>query len=93
VVDAPYAIPNEELGIKDVKERLYRGFERTMDELQEAIDIFKERKSRILFTINNFSLLSERTKRDMIWYIDDFYKIIENKRMVRTSFISNARKN
>ncbi len=93
VVDAPYAIPNEELGIKDVKERLYRGFERTMDELQEAIDIFKEKKSRILFTINNFSLLSEKTKRVMIWYIDDFYKIIENKRMVRASFISNARKN
>jgi hypothetical protein len=92
VVDAPYAIPREELGIKDVKERLYRGYERSMDELEEAIDVFKDKKSRLMFTINNFTLLNERTKKEMIWYIEDFYKTIENKRLVRTAFISNARR-
>ena len=91
IVDAGYAVPNEELGIKSVKERLYRGFSRTMDELMEAIDIFKEKKSRIYFTINNFSLLSGRTRKGMIDYLDDFYKTIDDKRTIRNAFIANAR--
>ncbi len=92
MVDAPYAIPNEDLPIKDVRERLYRGFERTMDELQEAINIFKEKKSRIMFIISSFSLLSERTKKYMIAYVEDFYRTLNNKRSVRSVFIANARR-
>jgi hypothetical protein len=92
LVDAPYAIPNENLGIKDVKERLYRGFERSMEELEEAIKIFIEKKSRIMYIVNNFPHLTERTKKEMTWYLEDFYKLIENKRSVRQTFITNARK-
>ncbi|MDQ6812802.1 MAG: hypothetical protein M3040_03540 [Bacteroidota bacterium] len=93
LVDADYAVPNEELGIKSVKDRLYRGFERSMDELQVAIDIFKERKSRIMFTINSFTLLSEKTRKEMVNYLEEFYKTIGDKRAIRTAFIVNARKN
>lgn len=92
IVDAPYAVPNEGLGITSVRDRLYRGFDRSMEELQEAIDVFKDKKSRILYTINNFTLLSEKTRKDMAKYIEDFYKIIESKKSVKYTFIDNARK-
>lgn len=91
LVDAWYAVPNEVLGIVSVRDRLYRGFERKQEELEEAINIFKEKKSRILFSINNFTLLSEKTRKDMVRYIEEFYKTIDNKRSVRNNFIVNAR--
>ncbi len=42
--------------------------------------------------IGNFPLLSTRTKKDMITYLEDFYKTIDNKRSVRSVFIANARR-
>jgi hypothetical protein len=93
LVDATYAVPNEELGIRSVRDRLYRGFERSQDELDEAVNIFKERKGRIMLTINSFTLLSEKTRKNMASYLEDFYKTIDNKRTVKSAFISNARTN
>ncbi len=91
IVNANYAVPNEQLGIVSVKDRLYRGFARTMEELEETIAIFKEKKSRILFTINSFTLLSEKTRAEMIKYLEEFYITLNNKRSIRTVFIVNAR--
>lgn len=93
IVDAPYAVPVEELGITSVKERLYRGFPRNMDELQSTLQIFKEKKEVILFTVNNFPLLGARVKRDITNYLEEFYEIINNKRLVKSNFIDNARRN
>ena len=92
LVNAAYAVPNEELGIKSVRDRLYRGFERSMDELQEAVAIFKEKKSRIMYAIDSFTLLSERTRKDMSKYVESFYKTIDNKRSIQYFFIANSRK-
>jgi hypothetical protein len=91
IVDAPYAAPNEELPITTVRDRLYRGFDRSMEELQEAIEIFKEKKGAIMLTINNFTLLSERTRKEMTRYLEGFYQTIDNNRSIRNAFISNAR--
>jgi len=93
LVDAPYAVPNSDLSITDVKERLYKGFGRTMDELQEALTIFKEKREVIFFTVNNFSLLNVRVKDKMTRYLEEFYEIIDDKKLVRSYFISNARTN
>jgi hypothetical protein len=93
LVDAPYAVPNEHLSITTVRERYYKGFPRTMDELQESLVIFKEKKDVMMFNINNFLLLNTKVKNEMIKYLEEFYQIINDKRAVRTNFISNARTN
>jgi hypothetical protein len=90
-VNAGYAVPNELLGTESVTERVYRGFPRGMVELQATLDIFRSKKEAILSLINNFSLLSARTKKDLVSYIEDFYGTINNKREVQTIFIDNAR--
>jgi hypothetical protein len=83
VVDASYAVPDEQLGTTSVKERVYRGPVRNLFELQQAADIFKEKKERIIYYINNFPLLGSGTKRTVISYLEDFYKIINNKNQLR----------
>src|SRR5260221_1139343 len=93
LVNAAYAVPNEGLGITSVTERLYRGFARTMDELQANLNVFKEKKDVIMFYLTGFPLLSIKVKRDMTRYLEGFYKIIDDKNSTRSVFITNARIN
>ena len=86
IVDAPYAVPDEQFGNTTIKERVYRGQPRSIDELMEAVKVFKETKERILFYINEFALLSVKTRRTVGGYLEDFYKIIENKNSVYAVF-------
>jgi hypothetical protein len=93
LVDAPYAIPDEQLGTTSVKERVYRGFPRSMEELQESIVNFNAKKAEIYKLITDQELLEKRSKDDMIKYLDEFYKVINDPRSIKKEFIDNARTN
>jgi hypothetical protein len=93
LVDASYATPKEELGIRSVTERLYRGFPRTMEEIQVTLDIFRQKKEAIKKLVMNFELLSLRYRKEMMDYLEEFYKIIENNNQVKRFFITDARTN
>jgi hypothetical protein len=90
-VNASYAQPNELLGTEHVTERVYRGFPRTMDELQRTMDIFRAKKESILGVVNNCTYLQSRNKKEIVDYLEQFYKTINNKRDVQNIFIDNAR--
>jgi hypothetical protein len=90
-VNAYYALPPEELGNKDVKERVYRGFPRTMEELQECLKIFNDQKQNIHNLISNFEPIPGKYRGEMWDYIDEFYNIIKDKKSVQREFIDNAR--
>lgn len=90
-VNAGYALPNEILGTETVTERVYRGFPRTMEELQSVFDVFRKNKDAITSLIMNFSLLASRTRKEAVEYLNDFYTTINNKKQVQTIFIDNAR--
>jgi hypothetical protein len=91
LVDASYAVPADVIGTEKVTERVYRGFPRNMEEIQETLDLFRAKKENILGVIRNFTLLPDKIKNGMIRYLDEFFKIIENKNDVKSAFIDNAR--
>lgn len=91
LVDASYAIPHEIIGTEKVTERVYRGFPRTIEEIQITLDVFRQKKPAIYSLINNFTLLSERTKRTMTDFLDEFFELIESKNRVKSVFVDNAR--
>jgi hypothetical protein len=93
LVDASYAIPNEVIGTEKITERVYRGFPRTMEELQQSLALFRDKKSAIYSLINGFTLITERNRKIMISYLDDFYKTINNENSVKNIFIDKARTN
>jgi hypothetical protein len=92
VVSAPYAIPDENLDIQNVRERYYRGYERTMQELDTIVAVFKENHNRIMSYISSFYLLKPYDRKDMINYLEQFYDIIKNESSIRDRFILNAMK-
>jgi hypothetical protein len=91
-VNADYAVPDEMMGIESVVERVYRGFPRTMEELEAGIAVFNKHKPAIDALIANAELLSAYLKKDISSYVNDFYKIINNSKEVKRIFIENARK-
>ena len=93
LVNTTYSAPDERLGIDNVRERLYRGFPRSVDELNDVLTVFKNQKSNIYATINNFNLFLPATKKDITGYLDQFYKTIDNPSDVKKVFITDARTN
>lgn len=93
LVDASYAIPNEIIGTEKVTERVYRGFPRNLEETQTILNVFRNKKESIFALINNFELLSERTRKGMTGYLEEFYTSIENSNKVKSIFVDNARRN
>lgn len=91
LVNANYAIPDERLETTSVRERVYRGFPRNLDELKIAIAPFKEQKEKIYSLINNCDLLTKDNKVDMTGYLDEFYKSIKSDNEVKRIFSDNAR--
>ena len=92
LVKTDYALPPPQLNITDVTERTYRGFPRSMEELQEVAEEFLKQKDSIYHLIKEFKLLPSKTRSVMISFLDNFFDIISKPKTIRTEFILNARK-
>jgi hypothetical protein len=90
VVNAYYATPSENLEIKTVRERYYRGYERTIEELEPVIAVFNEKHEAIKQYVNNFYLLGSSDRKDVASYLEQFFDILQSKVSIRYTFISNA---
>jgi hypothetical protein len=91
IVNANYAIPDEHLGIDNVRERLYWGVCITASELQNARNKFIDKKKDILALYENDKYLSNYNKNSTIRYVEDFYEIIENDNAFRRNIEESCR--
>jgi len=73
IVGADYAVPFESLPIKTVQERLYMAVCRSETEFADALVEFAEKKDEFYKVINTFPYITERSRKDMINYLDGFY--------------------
>lgn len=92
LVDANYAIPLESLGIKSVKERLYRGICRTSEEFLIALKEFPEKRDEFYKVIKEFPYLSERSKKSMINYLNEFFSEFDKRNTIVNSLLYNCKK-
>ena len=73
-VNAHYAIPGENLGIKSITDRYFLGPCREDVEYQSAIDHFLSKSDEIMNLINSFPYLEERQKNEIISYLESYFK-------------------
>jgi hypothetical protein len=90
-VNTDYSIPDATLDISNVRTRLYRGFREPPEVVNAVVAVFKKQKDSIYALINNFNLLSSKSKNELTSYLDDFFKIINNPAKVKYTFIENVR--
>jgi hypothetical protein len=94
-VDPPYATIDEQLQsqISSVRERLNRGFPRSMEELKIAVKIFNDKKEKLIGLIKNNEYLNSREKSRSVGYVEDFYKTINSDRDLQRIFVEGGRTN
>lgn len=82
LVNASYAIPQENLGIETVRERVYLGHCRSDDEFLKTLQEFAEKKQSLYNVINEFPYLTEKEKKSMLQYLDQFYSGFDKRNSI-----------
>ena len=91
LVNPDYGIPPPGLSITSLQERLYRGYPRSILELNAVLDIFKKNKNSIDSIIDNTAYLYQNNRKEMKRYLDEFFDIIKSEKEIKYTFITNAR--
>jgi hypothetical protein len=77
LVNAHYAVPAEGLGIDNVTQRLFLGLCRPKEAWLKILKELTDKKAEMYKVINDFQYLTDRQKRSMTSYLDEFYRSIE----------------
>jgi hypothetical protein len=91
LVNAHYAAPPEGLKVRSIRQRLYRGFCANNDQLPQTVALFNEKKPEVLALFENNSHLTDRTRKDAIEYLEDFYEIINNPKQFERRITDKCR--
>ena len=85
IVDAHYAIPQEWTSLKVITDREYMGYCRDNEEdYLKVIETFNEKKEDIFMIIKDCLYLSDKDKKQLLSFIDEFYHMAEDsQRMVK----------
>lgn len=77
LINTSYSVPAEGLGIRSVKQRVFRGRCLNLNHLDESIATFNELRPQIEEALNP-PILDERSRKKALKYIDKFYEIIND---------------
>jgi hypothetical protein len=91
LVNTDYSIPDPLMNTESVLERVYRGFPRTLEEINLVLEEFRKQKENIYAIVEQCTYLEKRHKQMMTSYLDDFYNEIKYPAKVKSIFIDNAR--
>jgi hypothetical protein len=83
LVDAPYAEPSEEVDIRRVTDRIYRGVCRPGMDYAAAYAEFTAKKTAIESVIAGLELMEADERDDVADYLEDFWRTIEDEGRAR----------
>ncbi|MEJ8567377.1 hypothetical protein [Elongatibacter sediminis] len=92
IVDAHYAAPNDNLPIRYVTQRLFRGFCVHNPTLPAAREKFLGLETQMLEAVQNLPQLSGRSVKVVSRYLEDFFDILKNDRSFEKNVIRKCRK-
>ena len=79
LVDAPYALPKNNIGQLTVRQRVFQGHAKCSADLHDIVHHFMEKKEEILTEVEHFDLLGEDSRKDMTDYLMEFFAAIETE--------------
>jgi hypothetical protein len=85
-VGASYADPQEWSDASSIYQRDYLGYCRDNDDdYYKIIDLYSSKQNEIMNTINAFNLLSEKDRKEVVNFTEDFFKEISNPKSLVSS--------
>lgn len=91
LVNADYALPPPQLGVSNIRRRLYRGFCAHNEQLPAAIDRFRAAQDDILDLFENQDGLSGRSRSQSRRLVESFYRTIEKADTLQEDLIDKCR--
>ena len=91
-VSARYARPDERLRIRNVRQRIYRGFCRPDFDFSVVYAQFVEIRTDLEALYTGQDGLEEGNRRDAVEYLDDFYEDIESPQRARSRLKEDCRR-
>jgi hypothetical protein len=92
LVDTPYAAPPEGLPITKVTQRLYRGFCRHNDLLEDARQQILGQEAALLALIANEERLFSNSKKEATRYLEGYFETAKNPEKFQENVIEKCRK-
>ena len=92
IVHTEYALPPEMLPVNSVRNRLFRGYCRTAEEFETTFKVFLEIKEELYKLYQDSDLLSNQYIKSTLKYLDDFYEVINDPKLVKREFLKKCRK-
>jgi len=89
-VGTPYATPHTLLPIEDIRDRYYLGPCREENALNPTFELFREKKTAILSTVEQFDLLDPKAKKSMLQYLHSFFDILENPKAYNSQIVEHC---
>jgi hypothetical protein len=92
-VNPSYATVNQSLGIKSVRERVYRGFKREEQYFDQVREDFIAKKIELIDMVSSFKSEFSNPKEfeNMFEFMNDFYEILEDDSKFDKRIVSQAR--
>lgn len=84
LVDAPYAVPPDEIPVASVRSRHYRGYCRHNAQVPAAAAELRAARPALAATLASVPLLEERTRRKAADYLDGFFRDIADEAKIRS---------
>lgn len=78
LVNAKYAIPNSNYKLKSLRERYFQLEVDDKPLFYETVNYIKGKEQILLGTIENFELLSQKDRKDILEYLGAFFEELEN---------------
>lgn len=76
LVNTSYALPNVDYKLESIQDRVYLGHPAGDDVMEKAIHDIKAKRTKFIDVIDSFELLSGKSKKEMIAYMDSCYELI-----------------
>ncbi len=80
VVNADYSIPSEATGLKTARDRKFAGLCRSREVFHNELLNFLSKKEKLYAEINDFQYISEKTKKDITSFLDQFFNQLQKQK-------------
>ena len=86
LVNAPYAVPDPNLGIEKVSDRIYMGLKGGGRNFKKNLQLFLKKEKEIKAYVASFECLNRSNHKFVKKYIASFYKTLHSKARLKSEF-------
>ena len=91
LVHAPYAIPDQHLGLRSVVDRLYRGPCRTVDEFEVVAAGFRAKRADMFALVDSMKAFDGSTRSEVKDYLESFFRTIDKPDSIKKTFVNGCK--